>query len=154
MGLIQVLTDPRTTLAQSLNAILTAELTDNAGWELLAQLAEEAGESELTGKFLGALSQEQEHLLVIKAWLATLVSERAGTEAVYLPSHSSSTRHLINRSPHTDRSTTWPSTSCKTKACRSRGKASRGKTWWASPSASSTTTLSPRAHHPHERAGT
>jgi rubrerythrin len=82
MGLIQVLTDPRTTLAQSLNAILTAELTDNAGWELLAQLAEEAGESELTGKFLGALSQEQEHLQIIKAWLATLVSGRAGTEAV------------------------------------------------------------------------
>jgi rubrerythrin len=82
MGLIQVLTDPRTTLAQSLNAILTAELTDNAGWELLAQLAEEAGESELTGKFLGALSQEQEHLLVIKAWLATLVSEQAGSLAV------------------------------------------------------------------------
>jgi rubrerythrin len=82
MGLVQVLTDPRTTLAQSLNAILTAELTDNAGWELLAQLAEEAGEAELTGKFLGALSQEQEHLVVIKAWLATLVSERAGSLAV------------------------------------------------------------------------
>ena len=82
MGLMQVVTDPRTTMAQSLNAILTAELTDNAGWELLAQLAEEAGESELTGKFLGALSQEQEHLRVIKAWLATLVSERAGTLAV------------------------------------------------------------------------
>src|SRR5690606_32315938 len=32
-GLMQVVTDPRTTLAQSLNAMLTAELTDNAGWE-------------------------------------------------------------------------------------------------------------------------
>jgi rubrerythrin len=82
MGLVQVLTDPRTTLAQCFNAMLTAELTDNAGWELLAQLAEEAGESELTGKFLGALSQEQEHLRVVKAWLASLVSGRAGTEAV------------------------------------------------------------------------
>jgi NAD(P)-dependent dehydrogenase (short-subunit alcohol dehydrogenase family) len=29
-GLMQVLTDPRTTLAQCLNTILTAELTDNA----------------------------------------------------------------------------------------------------------------------------
>jgi rubrerythrin len=82
MGLVQVLTDPRTTLAQSLSAMLTAELTDNAGWELLAQLAEEAGESGLTGKFLGALSQEQEHLHIVKAWLASLVSGRAGTEAV------------------------------------------------------------------------
>jgi rubrerythrin len=82
MGLIQVLTDPRTTLAQSLNAILTAELTDNAGWELLAQLAEEAGEPELTGKFLGALSQEQEHLQIVKAWLSILLSEHANTPAV------------------------------------------------------------------------
>ena len=82
MGLIQVVTDPRTTLAQSLNVMLTAELTDNAGWELLIQLADEAGEAELAGQFLAALSQEQEHLLVVKSWLATLVSTRAGTPAV------------------------------------------------------------------------
>lgn len=82
MGLIQVLTDPRTSVAQCLNAMLTAELTDNAGWELLAQLTEEAGEAELTGKFLGALSQEQGHMLVIKAWLTFLATTSAGTEAV------------------------------------------------------------------------
>lgn len=82
MGLIQVVTDPRTTLAQSLNAVLTAELTDNAGWELLAELAEDAGQSELAGRFLGALAQEQEHLAVIKAWLTALVTGAAGTKAV------------------------------------------------------------------------
>jgi rubrerythrin len=82
MGLIQVVTDPRTTMAQSLNAMLTAELTDNAGWELLIQLAEDANETELTGRFLGALSQEQEHLVTIKRWVTTLVSEGAGTRAV------------------------------------------------------------------------
>jgi hypothetical protein len=31
LGLVQVLTDPRTTVAQCMNAILTAELADNAG---------------------------------------------------------------------------------------------------------------------------
>jgi hypothetical protein len=82
LGLIQVLTDPRTTLAQCLNAILTAELTDNAGWELLIQLAEEEGETELAGRFLGALSQEQEHLAIIKGWLTTLVARGGGTPAV------------------------------------------------------------------------
>jgi len=82
MGIMQVLTDPRTTLAQCLNAILTAELTDNAGWELLIQLAEHAGESELAGRFLGALAQEQEHLVTIKGWLATLVTHGGGTPAV------------------------------------------------------------------------
>jgi hypothetical protein len=82
MGIIQVVTDPRTTLAQCLNAMLTAELTDNAGWELLIQLAEDAGETELAGRFLGALGQEQEHLAIVKGWLTQLVSQGAGTPAV------------------------------------------------------------------------
>jgi rubrerythrin len=74
-GIMQVLNDPRTTLAQSLNAMLTAELTDNAGWELLINLAEEAGESDLAGEFLAALGQEQGHLSIIKHWLTAIVSE-------------------------------------------------------------------------------
>jgi rubrerythrin len=82
MGILQVVTDPRTTLAQCLNAMLTAELTDNAGWELLVQLAEEAGETELAGRFLGALGQEQEHLAIVKGWLTALVTQGAGTPAV------------------------------------------------------------------------
>ncbi|TWO72872.1 ferritin-like domain-containing protein [Caenimonas sedimenti] len=82
MGLMQVVTDPRTTLAQCFNAMLTAELTDNAGFELLIMLAEDAGESELAGKLLGAFTQEQEHLAVIKGWLAALVTRAAGTETV------------------------------------------------------------------------
>lgn len=82
MGLMQVMTDPRTTLAQCLNAILIAEMTDNAGWELLISLAEEAGEEELAGRFLGALAQEQEHLAITKGWLVALVSRNAGTPAV------------------------------------------------------------------------
>jgi bacterioferritin (cytochrome b1) len=75
-GLMQVLNDPRTTLAQCLNAMLTAELTDNAGWELLIRLAEHAGESELAGRFQRAFLQEQEHLAIVKGWLTALVSER------------------------------------------------------------------------------
>ena len=82
MGIMQVVTDPRTTLAQCFNAMLTAELTDNAGFELLITLAEEAGESELAGKLLGALTQEQEHLLVVKSWLTALVTRAGGTVAV------------------------------------------------------------------------
>ena len=82
MGILQVVTDPRTTLAQCLNAMLTAELTDNAGWELLIQLAEDAGETELAGNFLGALAQEQEHLAIVKGWLTHLVTQGAGTPAV------------------------------------------------------------------------
>ena len=81
-GLMQVVSDPRTTLAQCLNAMLTAELTDNAGWELLIELADRAGEDDLAGEFLGALAEEQEHLLIVKSWLGALVAHRAATPAV------------------------------------------------------------------------
>jgi ferritin-like protein len=74
MGIMQVLNDPRTTLAQCLNAMLTAELTDNAGWELLITLTEDAGEDELTHSFQAALQDEQRHLYTIKTWLTALLS--------------------------------------------------------------------------------
>jgi rubrerythrin len=82
IGFMQVLTDPRTTLAQCLNTMLTVELSDNAGWELLAELADAAGEKELVGMFLGALAQEQEHLAIIKAWLRQLTATASNTAAV------------------------------------------------------------------------
>ena len=54
-GLLQVITDPRTTLSQSLEAMLTAELTDNDGWETLAALADDLGQTELR---VGAIEDE------------------------------------------------------------------------------------------------
>ncbi len=47
MGILQVLTDPRSSMAQCLQVILTAELTDNAGWELLIKLADNLGHQEM-----------------------------------------------------------------------------------------------------------
>ena len=82
IGLLQVVTDPRTTLAQSLNAVLTAELTDNAGWELLSELAELAGQSTLSARFAEALAVEEEHLATVQAWLRALVTDAPGTPAV------------------------------------------------------------------------
>jgi hypothetical protein len=82
MGLMQVLTDPRTTLAQCLSAILTAELTDNAGWELLSELAANAGHPELADQFTDALTTEAEHLQIVRTWLEALLMNDAGTPAV------------------------------------------------------------------------
>jgi rubrerythrin len=82
MGYIQVLTDPRTTLAQCLNVMLSAELTDNAGWELLIQLADDTGQSDLAGEFLAALGEEQQHLAIVRAWLEALLTKETGTAAV------------------------------------------------------------------------
>jgi len=82
MGLMQVLTDPRTTLAQSLNAMLTAEMTDNAGWDLLLQLSEKAGETELSDWFVHALAQEDQHLQVIRSWLTALLTVEEQSPAI------------------------------------------------------------------------
>lgn len=82
MGIMQVLNDPRTTLAQCLNAMLTAELTDNAGWELLINLANDAGEDQLVSQFEAALTEEQRHLQVIKGWLTELLSSPVEPEAI------------------------------------------------------------------------
>ena len=82
MGLMQVVTDPRTTLAQCLSAILTAELTDNAGWELLIKLAQDAGQEDMVEPFEQALQDEQQHLTVVRGWIESLLETQAGTPAV------------------------------------------------------------------------
>lgn len=68
MGLVQVLNDPRTTIAQSLHAIVTAELSDKAGWETLVALAEEHDLDELAADFTQALNEEREHLGLVQTW--------------------------------------------------------------------------------------
>jgi hypothetical protein len=69
-GIVQVIVDPRTTLLQSLEAILLAELADNACWEALIALAQQAGEDTLVKPFEQALVTEQEHLVKVHTWLA------------------------------------------------------------------------------------
>lgn len=82
MGVLQVVTDPRTTLAQCLNAALIAELTDTASWELLSDLATKAGQSELADRFMEAMEAEEQHLIAVRAWLRALTVDAAGTRAV------------------------------------------------------------------------
>jgi rubrerythrin len=69
-GIQMVIVDPRTTLLQSLEAILIAELADNACWETLIALAQQAGEEALVEPFEHALTAEQEHLQKVQDWLA------------------------------------------------------------------------------------
>jgi rubrerythrin len=78
IGLMQTVTDPRTSLPQSLGAILTAELTDVASWELLAKLAQAMGQDEMARSFREALTQEEKHLRVIREWHTTLVMGESG----------------------------------------------------------------------------
>ena len=69
-GIPKVVVDPRTTLLQSLEAVLVAELADKACWDTLVALAQQAGEHDLGQQFAQALVHEQEHLVKVHAWLA------------------------------------------------------------------------------------
>jgi rubrerythrin len=68
LGLVQVLNDPRTSLAQSLHALLTVELADRAGWETLIALAGEANQDDLVAGFTLALEDEHRHLALVQGW--------------------------------------------------------------------------------------
>jgi rubrerythrin len=79
-GLCAVLADPRTTLSQSLEGILVAELVDNDCWENLSDLATALGQEELAGTFQDALDEEQEHLRRVRSWLGAGLSQTATGE--------------------------------------------------------------------------
>lgn len=68
-GIVQVVTDPRTTLAQALHAHLVAELVDSASWEQLVDLADDFGEAALAHKLREPLAQELRHRDAVITWL-------------------------------------------------------------------------------------
>lgn len=87
MGVPDALTDPRINLRQCLEALLVAELTDNASWELLIELTDKLGHGELATRFQRALDEEADHLAYVRSWLAAGLSLEAqlGEEAAGAP---------------------------------------------------------------------
>src|SRR6266540_408336 len=75
-GILHAVTDPRTTLTQCLEALLTAELADNDGWKILIAISEAAGQEELAERFTSALAEEDHHLAAMRGWIA----ERLGIQ--------------------------------------------------------------------------
>lgn len=71
MGLLQVVSDPRITITQSLQAILIAELADTDGWQLLIGLLSEAGEKEMAERFQVCFAEEERHLQTARNLLRT-----------------------------------------------------------------------------------
>lgn len=68
-GLLQVLSDPRTTVNQCLQTILLAEHGDHEGWLSLIRLAESAGLDEIVSKFEAAYAEETRHVDDIRSFL-------------------------------------------------------------------------------------
>jgi hypothetical protein len=78
MGLMQVITDPRTSVAQSIHAIHIAELTDRDGWDLLIKLTREMGQTDMAERFTVALTEEAQHLETIRELMEQTVLAEAG----------------------------------------------------------------------------
>jgi hypothetical protein len=70
-GLCDVLTDPRTTLIEGLDAIVVAELVDRESWEQLTfALTSAAASADVLGQVRKAQKTEEEHLSKVRTWIA------------------------------------------------------------------------------------
>jgi rubrerythrin len=78
MGLVQLITDPRTSIAQSIQAIHIAELADHDGWKMLITLTEELGMDDIAGRFRKAWAEEDRHLATIRDLMAKSMMSEAG----------------------------------------------------------------------------
>jgi hypothetical protein len=85
-GILQIVSDPRTTIPQTLQAVLNAERADNDGWQMLKGLAANLGFSDLEKKCEKAFQEEQEHLENVRAWLTEMtLTEALGEEGALEP---------------------------------------------------------------------
>ncbi|WP_437606160.1 ferritin-like domain-containing protein [Sorangium sp. So ce834] len=76
-GLIKVVTDPRTNLADALEAMLIAELTDNDAWDVLIDMCQGLSDQEVLSRFQAARAAEARHLTMVRSWVKASVLARA-----------------------------------------------------------------------------
>ncbi len=72
-------------LPHLLHALLAAELVDNAGWDLLVQIADEAGDRESKREFKKRLHEEEDHLLFLRKAMEKLSFNEVLGESEKLP---------------------------------------------------------------------
>jgi bacterioferritin (cytochrome b1) len=73
-GLEEVVDQDRDDPTHLLHALLSAEAVDNAGWDLLCHLADDAGDREMRRELHRRMREEQGHL----AWLRETLEEISG----------------------------------------------------------------------------
>ncbi len=72
-------------LPHLLHALLAAELVDNAGWDLLAEVADEAGDGKAKREFKRRLHEEEDHLMFVRKAVEKLAFGEVLGEDVKLP---------------------------------------------------------------------
>jgi bacterioferritin (cytochrome b1) len=80
-GIQSVILDGHDRILHNLHALLTAEQADNAGWDLLVQLAADAGDSTAKAAFNQRLLEEAKHV----AYLREAIHRAAEIEMLGLP---------------------------------------------------------------------
>jgi bacterioferritin (cytochrome b1) len=67
------------------HALLAAELVDNAGWDLLVSLADEAGDREAKREFRKRMHEEADHLLLVRKAVQNFSMQEVLGEDVKMP---------------------------------------------------------------------
>lgn len=70
------------------HALLAAELVDNAGWDLLVQVADEAGDHAAKRELKKRLHEEEDHLLLIRKAMEKFSFQEVLGEDVKMPAGS------------------------------------------------------------------
>jgi bacterioferritin (cytochrome b1) len=84
-GIEDIILDGDNDIFHLFHALLTAELADNAGWDLLVSLADEAGDRDAKKAFKKRLHEEEEHLVYMRRAVERLARREVLGEEVSLP---------------------------------------------------------------------
>ncbi len=84
-GIEQVVLQGREELPHLFHALMAAELVDNAGWELLVDLADEADDDEARDAFEHRLTEEEDHLDYLRQVMESFAGSRVLGEELRLP---------------------------------------------------------------------
>ena len=84
-GVEDILLDGDNDILHIFHALLAAELADNAGWDLLVQIADEAGDRDAKKQFKKRLHEEEDHLLFVRRVIERLARRVILGESVEMP---------------------------------------------------------------------
>ncbi|HYH96797.1 hypothetical protein [Hyalangium sp.] len=84
-GIEQVILRDGVELHHLFHALMAAELVDNAGWDLLAVLAEEADDDDALDAFLLRQAEEEDHLEYLRQTMARYAESQVLGGALQLP---------------------------------------------------------------------
>lgn len=73
-GIAEIVSDGDANVSHVFRALLAAELVDNAGWELLLELADEADDTEARAQFKRRLHEEEDHLMLVRRVVEALAA--------------------------------------------------------------------------------